>query len=185
MFTSTASCAQAVPYVTRLFASLFISAMQIAAALGKINAAQASLKVESAFKGDKSAFVSELEQAFRGHNIRKDTYQALADKYADFSAMYKAFDVAASFAKGKADTFKEIFLENLHDLLDARQKTSSPLLGCAGHKRPVQLTDDGRAHGPRPHLTRTISQCSRSRICARARSKTSRYEEDTWSRKAS
>src|SRR5205814_1493865 len=35
----------------------------------------------------------------------------------DFSAIYKDFDAAATLAKGKAETFKQLFLENLDELL--------------------------------------------------------------------
>jgi hypothetical protein len=47
----------------------------------------------------------------RGHNIRKDSYAALAENYADFAAIYKDIDNAAAHAKGKAETFKEVFVE--------------------------------------------------------------------------
>lgn len=90
---------------------------QISSALGKINAAQPALKVESAFKGDKAAFVAKLEETFRGHNIRKDTYQNIADSYVDFAAIYADLDGAAAHAKGKAETFKGVFLEQLGNLL--------------------------------------------------------------------
>jgi hypothetical protein len=58
-----------------------------------------------------------MEEMFRGHNIRKDTYQSLVDYYADFAAIYKDLNTAAGHAKGKTETFKELFLENLYDLL--------------------------------------------------------------------
>jgi chromosome segregation protein len=84
---------------------------EVAAALARINAAQLSLKVESAFKGDKASFIVKLEETFRGHNIRKETYQGLAEHYADFAAIYKDLSNAAGHAKGKVETFKELFLE--------------------------------------------------------------------------
>jgi chromosome segregation protein len=90
---------------------------QIAGALAKINSAQPALKVESIFKGDKAAFIAKMEETFRGNNIRKETYQTLADGYADFAAIYKDLDKAAALAKSKAETFKDIFLERLGELL--------------------------------------------------------------------
>jgi hypothetical protein len=90
---------------------------QIAGALAKINSAQPALKVESIFKGDKGAFVAKMEEVFRGNNIRKDTYQALAQSYADFAAIYKDLGKVAAYAKSKGETFKEIFLERLGELL--------------------------------------------------------------------
>lgn len=89
----------------------------IAKALDKINAAQSSLKVDSTFKGDKSDFRSRMESTFRGHNIRKETYQTLADSYMDLAEIYKDLESAAGHAKSKAGTFKELFAEHLYDLL--------------------------------------------------------------------
>lgn len=89
----------------------------ISAALDKINSAQGPLQIKAIFKGDKTAFLAKLNETFRGSNIRKDSYQALADNYADFAEIYKDIENAKSHAKGKADTFVEIFAENLIELL--------------------------------------------------------------------
>ena len=89
----------------------------IGAALAKINAAQTSLKVESAFKGDKAGFRDKLEATFRGHNIRKESYQALAEKYSDGGQIYKDLANASQYAKGKAETFRDLHLQNLLELL--------------------------------------------------------------------
>ena len=90
---------------------------QITDALAKINAAQSALKVESVFKGDKAAFITEMEDRFRGSSIRKDTYRALANDYADFAEIYKDLDNAAAYAKGKAEKFKEMMVKNLYNHL--------------------------------------------------------------------
>jgi chromosome segregation protein len=89
----------------------------IGAALAKINSAQSSLKVDSTFKGDKGALRDKLEAVFRGHNIRKESYQALAENYSDFGQIYKDLAKASEHAKGKAETFRELCIENLLDLL--------------------------------------------------------------------
>lgn len=89
----------------------------IAEALGQINAAQPALKVEAEFKGDKREFANKMEQRFRGHSIRKDSYQAIAKKYADFGAIYKDLEVAVKEAKSKAETLRKLFSESLEDLL--------------------------------------------------------------------
>jgi predicted ATPase len=96
----------------------------IETAISKINAAQSSLKMESTFKGDKAAFVAKMDDTFRGSNIRKDSYQRIAENYADFAAIYNDFDNAAAYAKGKAEAFKELFLENLGDLLKTQVPNS-------------------------------------------------------------
>jgi chromosome segregation protein len=90
---------------------------QIAGALAKINSAQPALKVKSNFKGDKPAFIAKMEETFRGYNIRRETYNTLSEAYADFAAIYKDLDKAAAHARGKAEAFKDIFLERLGELL--------------------------------------------------------------------
>jgi chromosome segregation protein len=89
----------------------------VTAALAVINKAQPSLQVTSTFKGDKQAFRAKMEETFRGHSIRKESYQAIADGYIDFGEIYKDLDEAAANAKSKAEDFKELFFQNLFDLL--------------------------------------------------------------------
>jgi energy-coupling factor transporter ATP-binding protein EcfA2 len=89
----------------------------IVAELGKINKAQGSLKVSPVFKGDKAAFRAQLEQAFGGSGIRKDSYQELANNYEDFGEIFRDLDNAASITKGKSETFKDLFAKNLTTLL--------------------------------------------------------------------
>jgi chromosome segregation protein len=90
---------------------------EIKTALDRINEAQPALKVESTFKGDKTSFVGKMEAVFRGNNIRRETYQSLAAGYVGFAEIYKDLDQASAHAKGKADTFKELFNRSLADLL--------------------------------------------------------------------
>ena len=90
---------------------------QIAAALKTINDSQGSLKVESEFKGDRTAYKSHIDTLFRGHNIRKDTYEALSKDHVDFGEVFKNLDEAASRAKSKSESFKQLFMENLSELL--------------------------------------------------------------------
>jgi chromosome segregation protein len=58
-----------------------------------------------------------MEETFRGSGIRKESYQALADKYADFAAIFKDLDEAAKLTKAKAETFRQLVHENLFALL--------------------------------------------------------------------
>ena len=89
----------------------------ITAALEKINSTQSALKVEPKFKEDKAEFQTQLEQLCRGSGIRKESYQALVEKYADYGAIYKDLDEASKLVKGKADAFKEIINSRLAELL--------------------------------------------------------------------
>lgn len=90
---------------------------EINTALDRINEAQPALKVTATFKGDKAAFVAKLDTAFKGNSIRKEAYQALAAAYVDIAAVYKDLDQASAHAKGKAETFKELVLNDLAGLL--------------------------------------------------------------------
>ena len=86
-------------------------------ALEKINKTQSALKVEASFKGEVSKFIDKMEETFRGHNIRKESYKTIAEKYVDFGEVYKAIKEASNEAKSKADVFHEQFHEHLFDLL--------------------------------------------------------------------
>jgi predicted ATPase/predicted nucleic acid-binding Zn-ribbon protein len=89
----------------------------IAAALKTINESQRSLKVESEFKGDRTAFKSRMEMCFRGNSIRKDTYDFVSKDYLDFGEVFKDLDKAASHAKSKSEIFKQLAMDHLFDLL--------------------------------------------------------------------
>ena len=89
----------------------------IAAALKIINESQGSLKVESEFKGDRSAFKGHIDALFRGHNLRKEYYESLAASYMDFGEAFKDLEKAAAHAKGKAEDFKKLYLDNLYQLI--------------------------------------------------------------------
>lgn len=89
--------------VTRLNDAWLEEFKQLSTELGKINKAQGALQVQTIFKGDKAAFRDKLEETFRGHNIRKETYQTLAEQYPDFAHIYRDLGTAAAHAKGKSD----------------------------------------------------------------------------------
>jgi len=89
----------------------------IAGELDKINSANIPLKVEPIFKGDKVGFREKMEQTFRGSGIRKETFATLAETYSDFAQIYKDLNKAAEEARGKAQTLKDEFVNNLFELL--------------------------------------------------------------------
>lgn len=88
-----------------------------AAALEKINNAQAELKITPAFKGDKNAFAAKLEQVLKGSSVRAEAIEALCNKYIDFASIYANLDEAATVTKSRSDAFREYFLKALPDLL--------------------------------------------------------------------
>lgn len=89
----------------------------VSAELNKINAAQTALKVQPDFKGDKAAFLEKIVAMFKGSAVRTQSLSEIVEKYRDAAAIYKDLANAAALAKGKSDSFKETFLENLADLL--------------------------------------------------------------------
>lgn len=86
---------------------------QLSTELGKINKAQGALQVQTIFKGDKAAFRDKLEETFRGHDIRKETYQTLAEQYPDFAHIYRDLDTAAAHAKGTSASSRSFSLRLL------------------------------------------------------------------------
>jgi hypothetical protein len=50
----------------------------------EINRAQSSLQVAANFKGDKETFKAKLDETFKGQGMRKEYWQAITEKYADF-----------------------------------------------------------------------------------------------------
>jgi chromosome segregation protein len=121
--------------ITRLNDAWLEEFKQISTELNKINKAQGALQVQTVFKGDKTALGDMLEVTFRGHNIRKETYQALADQYPDVAHIYRDIDKAALHAKGKSDVFKELLLKNLADLLSYQVPNSYEV---AYHGKPLK-----------------------------------------------
>jgi len=49
--------------------------------------------------------------------MRKEYWQAIADKYADFGEVFKHLDDAAKLTKGKTEAFKQGIITNLAELL--------------------------------------------------------------------
>lgn len=96
----------------------------IAAALKVINDSQGSLKVDSKFKGDRTSFKSHIDGLFRGHNLRKESYEVISNEYTDFGEVFKDLDNAAAHAKNKSETFKRLFMENLHELVSFKVPNS-------------------------------------------------------------
>lgn len=85
--------------------------------LNKINVAQAALKVQPDFKGDRAAFRDKLIEVFKGSSIRGQALTDITERYKDAAAIFKDLDNAAAMAKGKSAAFTETFLEHLADFL--------------------------------------------------------------------
>lgn len=89
----------------------------ISTALETINESQGSLKVEGVFKGDKTAYKSHIDGLFKGSGLRREAYESLVKEYSDFGEVFKDLEDASKHAKGKASTFKDLFIDRLKELL--------------------------------------------------------------------
>lgn len=113
----------------------------ISTALGVVNESQGSLKVQGVFKGDKAAYRSHIDGLFKGSGLRKEAYESLAKEYPDFGEVFKDLEEASKHAKGKASTFKELFLDNLGALLTFQIPNSYDVIY---HGRPLRLHSLGQ-----------------------------------------
>jgi len=89
----------------------------IQAQLDKVNQSHSSLVITAEYKGDKDAFVGTMKDIFRGSRIRETTFTSLSEEFADFAAMFKAFDKAKALVGGAAQIFETYFEENMPALL--------------------------------------------------------------------
>ncbi len=85
--------------------------------LDKINQKQPALQIETDYKGDKEAFVIFMKDIFKGSRIRENTFQSLANTFADFRAMFRDPIKVKTEAGNSAETFDQYFMENLIELL--------------------------------------------------------------------
>lgn len=113
----------------------------ISRALATINDSQGSLKVDGFFKGDKTAYKSHIDGLFKGSGQRKETYDLLANKYADFGEVFKDLEEASKHAKGKAAAFQELFLDKIKELLTFKIPNSYDV---TYHGRPLRLHSLGQ-----------------------------------------
>nr|VFJ56694.1 MAG: hypothetical protein BECKDK2373C_GA0170839_10554 [Candidatus Kentron sp. DK] len=91
----------------------------IEAELQKVNKGNAALKIKAGFKGDKAAFMDFMEDMFRGSYIREATFATIAEKYADFGAIYQE---DATKLKGDVGASDQTF-QNFTDYLEKNLPT--------------------------------------------------------------
>lgn len=89
----------------------------IKAELDRVNAGQTALQIQGAFKGDKDAAVSFMQQLFRGSNIRETTLRAAMEDHADFGGLLRGLPGALSKAGTTPEVFEKTFMQNLAELV--------------------------------------------------------------------
>lgn len=90
---------------------------QIEAEIRKLNDSQDALRIIPQYKGDKTAFVRELQTNFRGSRLREATLQSVLDQHADFISVYESLDSICNALGESGDVFRRYFNENKASLL--------------------------------------------------------------------
>lgn len=90
---------------------------QIEAEVGKLNESQTALRITPQYKGDKDAFLKELQNHFRGSKLREATLKGVLDSHADFISVYEALDTICSSLGDSGDVFRRYFNEARASLL--------------------------------------------------------------------
>jgi len=84
---------------------------QIDAEIKKLNNSQTALRIVPQYKGDKTAFLRELQNHFRGSKLRESTLKGVLDSHADFISVYEALDTICNSLGDSGDVFRRYFNE--------------------------------------------------------------------------
>jgi len=90
---------------------------QIETEIKKLNESQSALRITGAYKGDKAAFLRQLQTHFRGSRLREATLEGLARQHADFTAVYAELDTICSGMGDSGEVFRKYFNESKDALL--------------------------------------------------------------------
>lgn len=84
---------------------------QIEAEVKKLNESQTALRIVPQYKGDKVAFLKELQNHFRGSKLREATLKGVLDSHADFISVYEMLDTICNNLGDSGDVFRRYFNE--------------------------------------------------------------------------
>lgn len=90
---------------------------EIEVEIKKLNDSQSALRIVPQYKGDKAAFVKELQNHFKGSRLREATLQGVLDQHADFISVYEALDAICNSLGESGDVFRRYFNEAKASLL--------------------------------------------------------------------
>jgi ABC-type cobalamin/Fe3+-siderophores transport system ATPase subunit len=86
--------------------------------LDAVSEKNVALMFSVGFKEDKDAFISYLQNIFRGSGLREVAFTKIVEKYQDFSQIYEDIEGIKDLLGGRpAEAFIERFMENLKSLL--------------------------------------------------------------------
>ncbi len=90
---------------------------QIELEINKLNESQTALRIIPLYKGDKVAFLKELQTHLRGSKFREATLKDVLDSHADFISVYNALDSICNNLGDSGDVFRRYFVEAKASLL--------------------------------------------------------------------
>ncbi len=90
---------------------------EIEAEIKKLNDRQTALRIIPQYKGDKAAFLKELQDHFRGSKLRETTLKSVLDSHADFISVYETLDTICNSLGDSGDVFRRYFNEARASLL--------------------------------------------------------------------
>lgn len=84
---------------------------EIETEINKLNNNQVALQIKPQYKGDKNAFIKELQDHFRGSRLRETTLQGVLEEHADFISIYESLNTICNNLKDAGDVFRRYFNE--------------------------------------------------------------------------
>lgn len=90
---------------------------QIETEIKKLNESQSALQIIPQYKGDKGAFIKELQNQFRGSKLREATLKGVLDSHADFISVHESLDTICNSLGDSGDVFRRYFNETKASLI--------------------------------------------------------------------
>lgn len=84
---------------------------EIEVELNKLNDSQSALRIIPKYKGDRAAFLRELQNHFRGSRIREATLETALQGHADFISLYEGIDSVCTALGDTGEIFRRYFNE--------------------------------------------------------------------------
>lgn len=90
---------------------------EIEVEINRLNESQKALQIIPQYKGDKGAFLKELQDHFRGSKLREATLKGVLDAHPDFISVYAALDPICASLGESGEVFRRYFNDAKTSLL--------------------------------------------------------------------
>jgi len=90
---------------------------QVESEVERLNSSQTALQIIPEYKGDKAAFLKELQNQFRGSKLREATLKGVVDSHSDFISVYEGLDAICNNLGDSGDVFRRYFNETKASLV--------------------------------------------------------------------